>query len=267
MNAWRLIVAAILALPISACAGVLTVTPQATQIVVTLNASPTTGTCPYTSNVSWSATNASACTMSGSWSGTAAASGSRPVEVNSSQMTLTLTCSANTESALLNWVNPTQNTNGTAVNAPPIVIEPAKTSYLLTGLPAGVRYAGVKATSSVSPFLDSDMSNVVSWTVVLPSGSATQQLGCTTPPTPKPPTAVTIGSTVWDSLPSRDGIRVGRDVGTIGVPVECVGREPVTTQSQGTDVPAEYWGVRREDVTLTRKPRSDLLLARCVLSG
>jgi hypothetical protein len=222
--------------------------------------------------------------MSGSWSGTAAASGSRPVEVNSSQMTLTLTCSANTESALLNWVNPTQNTNGTAVslkgnkvfhaplanevlNAPPIVIEPAKTSYLLTGLPAGVRYAGVKATSSVSPFLDSDMSNVVSWTVVLPSGSATQQLGCTTPPTPKPPTAVTIGSTVWDSLPSRDGIRVGRDVGTIGVPVECVGREPVTTQSQGTDVPAEYWGVRREDVTLTRKPRSDLLLARCVLSG
>jgi hypothetical protein len=290
MNAWRLIVAAILALPISACAGVLTVTPQATQIVVTLNASPTTGTCPYTSNVSWSATNASACTMSGSWSGTAAASGSRPVEVNSSQMTLTLTCSANTESALLKWTNPTQNVDGTAVglkgnkvfhaplaneviNAPPIVIEPAvaaptQATYLLTGLPAGVRYAGVRATSSVSPFFDSDMSNVVSWTVVLPSGSATKQLGCTTPPTPKPPTAVTIGSTVWDSIPGREGIFVGRDVGTIGVPVDCVGQEPVTVQSQaGSDVLAEYWAVRRDDVTLYRKPRSQIVLARCVMAS
>jgi hypothetical protein len=287
MTIKRLILAAVFALPITACAGehgILTVDPQATQIVVSLSASPVTGVCPYTSNVSWSATNAIVCSKSGSWSGTAAASGSQPIEVNSSQMTLTLTCSANTESATLNWVNPTQNTDGTAVslkgnkvfhanlanevgNAPPIVIEPAKTTYLLTGLPAGVRYAGVKATSSVSPFIDSNMSNIVSWTVVLPSGSATQQLTCTTPPTPKPPTAVTIGSTVWDSLPSRDGIRVGRYVGLIGVPVECVGREPVTSQYQGTDVPAEYWAVRREDVTLTRNPRGDLLLARCVLSG
>jgi hypothetical protein len=281
------ILIALTALSLTACAlagehGILTVDPQATQIVVTLTPSPVTGTCPYTSNVSWSATNASACTKSGSWSGTAAASGSQPVEVNSSQMTLTMTCSANTESALLNWVNPTQNTDGTAVqlkgnkvyhanlvnevgNAVPIVLEPAKTSYLLTGLPAGVRYAGVKAHSAVSPFLESAMSNVVSWTVVLPSGSATAQLGCTTPPTPKPPTAVTIGSTVWDSLPGRDGIRVGRDVGTIGVPVDCVGREPITSQSQGTDVPAEYWAVKRDDVTLTRNPRGNLLLARCVM--
>jgi hypothetical protein len=58
---------------------------------------------------------------------------------------------------------------------------------------------------------------------------------------------------------------VGRDVGTIGVGVDCVGREPVTVQGGEADVPAEYWAVRREDVSLYRKPRSQVVLARCVM--
>jgi hypothetical protein len=261
---------------------ILSIEPNATVITVNLTASPTTGTCPYSSNLSWSATNASACTKSGSWSGSAGASGSQPVEINSAQMTFTLTCSAATESATVRWTNPTQNVDGSAAtlkgnkvyhaaisndvaNAPPIVLTPATTSYVLTGLPAGPRYVGVRATSNVSPFFDSDMAGPATTTITLPSGAATVQATCSTPPTPKPPTAVTISSTVWDSIPGREGIYVGRDVGTIEVGIECVGQEPVTVQAGEADVPAEYWAVRREDVTLYRKPRSEVVLARCVL--
>jgi hypothetical protein len=155
--------------------------------------------------------------------------------------------------------------SGDVANAPPIVLAPAVTSYVLTGLPAGPRYVGVRATSAVSPYLDSDLAGPATTTIVLPVGTATAQAGCTTPPTPKPPTAITIGSTVWDSIPGREGIYVGRDVGTIGVGVDCVGREPVTVQGGEADVPAEYWAVRREDVSLYRKPRSQVVLARCVM--
>lgn len=249
----------------------LKVTPRATTITVTLNASPMTGTCPYDSNVSWNAVNASGCTKSGAWSGNVAASGSETVNVNATQMTLTLTCSAQTESALLQWTNPTQNVDGTAAtlkgnkvfhsnlqsdleSKTPIILTPAVTQYLVTGLPAGIRYFGVKATSSVSPYQDSALAGPVSTTITLPSGADTKQLGCTTPPVPKPPSNVTVGSTVWDTV----GGKVGRDVGLIALDVECLGTEPLILQGD-----FGYWRVPREEVDITRKPRSTVLLGRC----
>jgi hypothetical protein len=270
----------------------LRIAPSAVVVSVTLTGTPQTGTCPFTMAVSWTATNASVCTKSGGWSGNVNASGSSSETVDSPQKTYTLTCSSNTDSRTVTWANPTQNTDGTTatlkgnklyhgnsqasvdpgsgLSNAPIVLEPARTSYLLSGLPAGPRYVSVVATSSVSPFLDSSISNIAQTTISLPSGAATLQAGCTTPPTPKPPTAVTIAATVWDVLNTRDGPLVGQDVGTIGIGEKCLGKapwiiqQPANAESDGYwTTPTEYWQVPKGKASLYRTPRSKELVANC----
>lgn len=198
-------------IPVASFAQHLRVNPQGATVEVTLTISPASGYCPYTAQATWSATNASVCQKSGYWTGTGVlASGSEQIEVNSATAAFTLTCSANTDYRDLTWVNPTQNTDGSAVNlqgnkvyhyssstgietSTPIVIAPAATSYRVTGLPAGTRYFGVKATGKQTnniAGIDSAMSNLASVTVNLPSGTKTTTVGCTTPPPPKPPTGV-----------------------------------------------------------------------------
>jgi hypothetical protein len=253
-----------------------TVSPSAVTVTVALTGTPLTGTCGYTMNLSWTAQNASVCTKSGAWSGSGApASGSEQVQVTAAQQTYTLQCSSNTDSRNITWVNPTQNTDGTNVSlsgnkvyhansaanietGAPIVLTPARTTYLLSGLPAGPRYVGLKATGSTG--LDSAMSNLANVTITLPVGSDSVQATCTPPPEPKPPTGVTIASAVWERLNTGAGVKVGRDVGTIGLDVQCLGTEAVLLQ--GT---VEYWAVPRDLVTLYRKPKSVMLLGQCEL--
>ena len=259
-------------------------TPKALQVTVNLTASPLTGTCPYTTNLSWTAANASACTKTGAWSGNAGASGSEQVQVNASSVTFTLTCSSNTDTRNLTWINPTQNTDGSAVSLsgnkvyhaasaanietanPAITLVPAKTAYLLAGLPAGPRVVGVKATGPTG--IDSAMSPLASTTIVLPTGADTVQAGCTVPPEPKPPTGVTIASTVWDVRRSMgtSAIAVGRDVGVIELGAACIGDAPLITQMLSDGSEAQYWDVgnrNRPEITIYRKPRSTMLLGQC----
>jgi len=74
------------------------VTPSPTPVppvpvaAVTLSASPASITAGASSTVTWSSTNATACTASGGWSGTEATSGTATVKPTSST-TYTLTCS------------------------------------------------------------------------------------------------------------------------------------------------------------------------------
>jgi len=249
-----------------------TVAPSAIIVTVNMTGSPMTGTCGYSMNLSWTAQNASVCTKSGSWSGSGLpASGSEVVSVGVSPSTYTLQCSSSTDSRQLTWVNPTLNTDGTAASlsgnkifhsntsggvesATAIVLTPQRTSYMLSGLPAGMRYVGAKATSTAG--VDSLMSGIASVQITLPVGSSTVQATCTPPPEPRPPTGVTIANAVWDTV--SNGTRVGRDVGTIPLEVTCLGEKALITQ--GT---AEYWAVPRDQVTLYRKPRSARLLGRC----
>jgi hypothetical protein len=263
----------------SASAPKIGATPTALQVTVNLTASPITGTCPYNTNLSWTASNASVCTKTGAWSGNAGASGSESINVNAASMTFTLTCSSNTDTRNLTWTNPTQNTDGTAVSLsgnkvyhaasaaniesanPPIVLTPAKTAYLLAGLPAGPRVVGVKATGSTG--IDSAMSPLASATIVLPTGADTVQAGCTVPPEPKPPTGVTIASTVWDVRRSMgtSPIAVGRDGGVSQIGAACIGDEPMLMQGE-----TEYWDVgsrNRPEIKIYRKPRSTMLLGQC----
>jgi hypothetical protein len=258
-------------------------TPQALTVSVNLTGSPVTGVCGYTMNLSWTAQNASVCTKTGAWSGSGAASGSEQVTVNSASQTYTLTCSSNTDTRTLTWINPTQNVDGTSVALsgnevwhaasaaniesanPPIVLTPARTQYLLAGLPAGPRVVGIKAIGPTPNSLRSVMSALASVTIQLPTGVDTQQATCTPPPEPKPPTGVTIAGTVWDVRNDpRGGQRIGRDVGTIGLDVACLGTEAYLTQDNGA---IEYWKVPRTDppTKFYRKPRSTIVVGRCQL--
>jgi hypothetical protein len=258
--------------------------PKGISVTVDLTGSPLTGTCPYNMNLSWTASNASVCTKSGAWSGTGSASGSESISVNAASQTYTLTCSSSTESKTLTWVNPTQNTDGSAAvlannkvyhansaanleSSTPIVLTPAKTTYVVAGLPAGPRSFAVKAGTAT---VDSAMSAVASTTIVLPTGADTVQAGCTTPPEPKPPTAVTISSTVWDTKGSVQGgsLKVGTNVGGIDLGVLCRGQAPVITEGfNNVGQPVEYWEL---DKNLTRirpgvKPRPGILVGQCQL--
>lgn len=247
---------------------------------VALSVTPASGYCPYMATVTWSATGASVCQKSGYWSGGPVnASGSESIEVNSTSATFTLTCSASTDYRDLTWTNPTNNTDGTTANLsgnkvyhnassasietlPPIVITPKTTTYRVAGLPAGVRYFGIKATGQGN--VDSAMSNLATATIALPSGAKSVQVGCTTPPPPNPPTGVTISQTVWETrvLGAGDSQRFapGRDVGRIGLDVLCVGEKPIIIENA-----ADYWVVPRSEVMLYRNPKSTVLLGRCAL--
>lgn len=272
---------ALAALLIALCGPVaaqnLKVSPRGATVEVDLTVTPATGYCPYNANVTWTASGASVCQKSGYWSGTTTASGSENVTVSATSATFTMTCSSNTDFRDLTWTNPTTNTDNSAVQltgnkvyhgassanietATPIVITPAATTYRVSGLPSGMRYFGVKATGQGN--VDSAMSNLVSVTVTLPSGAKTETVGCTTPPPPKPPTGVTIASTVWEFVIKGQGANQrpapGRDVGVIELGTLCLGHQPLIVEEL-----AEYWGVPKSEVKTYRKPKSNVLLGRC----
>jgi len=272
---------ALAALLIALCGPVaaqnLKVSPRGATVEVDLTVTPATGYCPYNANVTWSAPNASVCVKSGYWSGNAVASGSETSTISSTSATFTLTCSASTDYRDVTWTNPTTNTDNSPVQltgnkvfhgpsssaietTTPIVITPPATTYRVSGLPSGTRYFGVKAIGQGNT--DSAMSNLVSVTVTLPSAAKTVTVGCTTPPPPKPPTGVTIASTVWEYTIKGQGENQrpapGRDVGVIALGTLCLGSQALIVEDL-----AEYWGVPRAKVKIYRKPKSSLLLGRC----
>lgn len=84
--------------------------------VVSLSASPSSGTGSVTPKLTWSTNPAAAsCAASGGWSGTKAASGSQTLSTIKSNTNYTLTCTWGTGSANVSWTPPTTNTNGTAL--------------------------------------------------------------------------------------------------------------------------------------------------------
>jgi len=253
----------------------LSISPRGATIDVALSVTPTTGYCPYQATATWSASGASVCQKSGSWSGQANASGSESVSIGTTSVTFTMTCSTNTDYRDLTWTNPTTNTDNSAAtltgnkvyhgpnaaevqNTIPISITPAATTYRVSGLPAGTRYFGVKALGTAG--VESAMSNLVNATITVPTGVKTVTVGCTTPPPPKPPTGVTIASTVWEYVIRGSGNNQhpspGRDVGVIGLGTLCLFDKPVIPETN-------YWAVPKSEVKLYRNPKSNVLLGQC----
>ena len=111
----------------------------------------------------WDAPWASGCTASGSWTGAKAKSGTQVLPAISATATYTLTCtSAADTQAVLSWVAPTQNTDGStltdlagfrvysgaatgSLTMQQQIANPATLTFTATGLSVGTRYFAVTA--------------------------------------------------------------------------------------------------------------------------
>lgn len=234
---------------------------------VTLTSDRTTGISPTSITLTWTSTEVDACTASGDWSGDKPASGTETFYGVQDSKTFTLTCSAATGQATASWTAPTKNTDGTpltnlagyklyhapsagAVNAAtPIALPATTTSHVITGLPAGARHYGVRAFNSNG--VDSNMSDLATNTIVLPSTSAS--VSVTIEKMPDMPTGLTVQSPTARLLLRGDvsGLKAGN------VPVGT----PCGKQEDGNwhrvdrkDVKLDFWG---------RVFRNSPIVARC----
>jgi hypothetical protein len=162
---------------------------------VTLSGNPTSGISPVAVTLTWVSTESSACAASGGWSGVKATSGTEVIADLRADTQFTLVCSASTGSAVASWTIPTTNTDGSAIPAtgrgslagfeiyqaataaglatatPVNIPNKSATSHTVTSLPVGPRFYAVKAYNTEG--VRSDLSNVATNTIVLPSATAT----------------------------------------------------------------------------------------------
>ena len=156
--------------------------------------------------LSWSTTPvATGCTASGAWSGAKAASGTETLAAITSSKTYNLLCSwADLSQAIVNWVPPTQNTDGTAYTdakasrvyygttsssmTTTVDVPAPATSKTVTGLATGIWFFNVHAVNQLG--VESGPSNTASKTIG--SSSSTESVGITVNPVPMPPTGVTV---------------------------------------------------------------------------
>jgi hypothetical protein len=228
--------------------------------VVTLNANQTSAQTSMTPVLTWSTTPAAqSCVASGGWSGSKAASGTQTLTTINASTNYTLTCTWGDGTAALSWTPPTTNNDGSALvdlagfrvaygTSPGaltqlVIINDTRTSYTVQSLTPGTWYFVVRAINTKQ--VESVDSN--SAQKIVTGGSASS----TVPITIAQATLKTAATQVYDV---RYGTRLGRQVGTIALGKPC---------SSSFKVGTDYYQVTRSDVSLTRSPRSQALVARC----
>ena len=159
-----------------------TVSVTKTAPSIVLSANPSTVKSGAASTITWSSTNATACTASGGWTGSLATSGARATNAVHATTTYTISCtgtggtatqsaivtvttSTSTGTASVSWEAPTINTDGTAVTnlsgytiyygtsqsdlTQSVVVSGGATlSYEITGLAPGTWYFAVAADAA-----------------------------------------------------------------------------------------------------------------------
>ena len=235
--------------------------------VVSLSASPTSGTGSVTPRLTWS-TNpvASSCTASGGWSGTKAASGSQTLSAINANTNYTLTCKWGTGSATVNWAPPTTNTNGTPLTnlarykvlyGPAsnnftryvAVDDPTRRSAVVNSLTPGTWYFSVRAVNSSG--VESVNSNVASRNVAGATAARTVSVSVTQPTSG----LRTVSTNVWDYRVRADGVRA-----RIGVVGQIALGRPCNPNFR---VAQSHYQVDRSYVTLTSTPQSSELVVLC----
>lgn len=163
---------------------------------LTFTGAPLGGSCPRTVNLNWAASGVSSCLRLDSWSGAAPLTGSQTVTVSAAS-SFTLACTGQLGSADLSWAAPTFNTDGTlltdlvgydlfqattAPGVPGALPSPLGlvTSTLLTGLPDGPVYVGLKARNAAG--VRSAMSSLAFKSVVVPNVAQTVTATCDAAP-------------------------------------------------------------------------------------
>jgi hypothetical protein len=239
--------------------------------VVTLRASPTSGTGSVTPVLTWS-TNpvATSCRASGGWSGTKAASGTQTLTAIRANTNYTLTCSWGSGTARVNWTAPTTNIDGstltnlsrfkvmygassTTLNQSVIVDDPTRRYATLTLAP-GTWYFAVRAVNNSN--VESSNSNVASRTVSGATSAATATVTVTQGSTSNIPR--TVSTNAWDVVRRSDGVWVRRAV--VGqIPLD----KPCSTSFR---VGEHHYLVNTSAVTLTATPQSTNLVTYCEFS-
>jgi trimeric autotransporter adhesin len=130
-----------------------TVTVTAPLPTVTLSASPSTIASGAASTLTWSSTNATACTASGAWSGSKATSGSSSTGGITSTSSYTLTCNG---------------AGGSAANKATVTVTPTLT---ISGTPAST--ATVGSPYSFTPTVGGGSGGTLSFTIQNPPSWAT----------------------------------------------------------------------------------------------
>jgi hypothetical protein len=237
--------------------------------VVTLSASPSSGTGSVTPTLTWS-TNpvATSCRASGGWSGTKAASGRQTLTAINATTNYTLTCSWGSGSATVRWTAPTTNTNGsaltnlarfkivygsssTSLTQSYMVDDPTRRSATINLAP-GTWYFAARAVNTSN--VESANSNIGSKTVTGATSAATTTVGVSS----ATGTLRTISNNVWDVRQRSDGVWVRVSVvGSIAVGAPC---------SSSFRVGPNHYLVSRSLVTLRTTPVSTNLVSYCVRS-
>jgi hypothetical protein len=239
--------------------------------VISLRANSTSAQGSMAPVLTWSTNpTATSCRASGGWSGDKAVNGTQTLPTISASTNYTLTCSWGTGSALVSWVPPTTNTNGSALtNLASFRIYYGTSSSALTrnlpisdvtlrsarvsGLAPGTWFFATRAVNTLG--VESANSNVASKAVTGASAASTVAITITGSTTP---VRKTIATPVYDLTRDANGRWVlGRYVGTI-----AIGRYCRTYHLSG-----DYWGVQTGSVTLTRAMRGNTLVAHCALSN
>lgn len=178
---------------------------------VTFGASVTNADGELRTTLTWDAPGASGCVGSGhpEWAGDKTASGTQelPAITLSGTYQLTISCTfPGDRTARLTWVNPTTNTDGTALtnlagtrihygrsadvlNQTVQVANPSVTTYTLENLDVGQWFFAVRAYNTNG--VESALSNVVTKTLVA-STTETQSVSLTVNPIPSSPTDVAV---------------------------------------------------------------------------
>jgi hypothetical protein len=237
--------------------------------VVTLRANSTAATGSFVPVLTWSTNpTATSCRASGGWSGTRAAAGTATLPVINANTNYTLTCSWGTGSAVVSWVAPTTNTNGTpltnlagfriyygtsstSLTQSTTVNNVAARSATISPLVPSTWYFKVRAINTSQ--VESSDSNIAAKSVAGATAAKTVSIAIT----PGTQTRRTIATSVYDVVRNSSGRwALGRVVGTVPI-----GRPCRTYYLSG-----DYYGVQTGYVTVTVTPRNTTLVARCALS-
>jgi hypothetical protein len=254
--------AAVLALALCAIAPAL----YAQAITVTLTSSAPTGVSPHSHTLTWSAPGATTCTASGSWTGTKATSGTQTITGLTANASYVLTCTkpAVLGSATVKWTAPTTNTDGTPLTdlvgyrlyhstlpgtigsgTPITIANPAAVSYLVSGLPDGLRYFGMQAYTATAT---SSMSGLATKTIAgTPAVSDAETVAVTVTTQPSAPVITVVESTVYN-IGSFDvtqwKVKTNLPYGTVPIGTRCDATRPAVNSYYVVPRSAVKWGTR-----------------------
>lgn len=236
--------------------------------VVNLSVTPTSGSGSVTPKLTWSTNpTAQSCQASGGWSGTKAASGTQTLSAISGSTNYTLTCTWGSGSAVVSWVAPTKNSDGstltdlasfkvlygtssTSFTRTASVTDPTRRSTTLSSLTPATWYFKVRTVNSKG--VESNDSNVATKAVTGAKAAKT--------------VSVTVGSSsglttkatnVWDMTRNSNGQWIRRSViGYIPLGKPCYAQFGVSKL---------HYLINRADVTkMYGTPSSTNLVVNCI---